>query len=140
MNLLEYLLSFIIFSVFIIGITMIIGDINYNYEGIMHDNISTSNFKSTYNSINYINNISQEQSAQIIGKELDTTNVVDSVYSGSYSALRIIGGTFSLAGNLINDLAIALGIPEVFIIFAITALTISIIFGIISIILRMRWF
>ena len=138
MKLEAFLIGFVIFSVFVVGGVFIMADINVNYNGIIEDNLSTSEFNNTYNTIDEMYNISQAQKEQVIGAEISEQNVADTSYKGTFSAIRLVRSTFKLLGNIINDLARVVGIPSFFIKFAITALTIAIIFGIISVILRFR--
>lgn len=133
-----FLLGFVIFSVFIVGFVYVIGDLNTNYQGIVQNNISTSKFNNTYNTINNIYNLSNDQSDAVFGSELETDNFVDTAYKGAYTALRQIRTTFSLMGNIFNDVATEIGIPSFFIKFALTALLLLIIFGIISYVLRFK--
>lgn len=138
MKLESFLIGFIIFSVFVVAGVFIMADINTNYEGIIESNLSTSEFNSTYNTIDTMYNISQAQKEQVIGAELEETNVIDTSYKGAFSAIRLIRNTFSLLGNIINDVARVIHIPSFFVKFALAGVTILVIFGIISIILRFK--
>lgn len=138
MKLESFLIGFIIFSVFVVAGVFIMADINTNYEGIIESNLSTSEFNSTYNTIDTMYNISQAQKEQVIGAELEETNVIDTSYKGAFSAIRLVRNTFSLLGNIINDVARVIHIPSFFVKFALAGVTILVIFGIISIILRFK--
>lgn len=136
MKLQGLLIGFIIFSLFIVTGVFIMKDINTNYAGIISENLSTSDFNDTYNTVDKLYNISQDQKDQVLGAELSDTSITESSYKGAYSALRLISGTFSLIGNIINDVAQKIGVPSYFIKFALAALTIMIIFALIGMILR----
>jgi len=138
MKLEAFLIGFVIFSAFIVGGVFIMADLNNNYSDIMTENISTSNFNGTYNVIDEMYNLSQDQKDQVIGAELSDTNIAETSYKGTFSAIRLVSNTFKLLGNIINDLANIVGIPSFFVKFALTALTIAIIFAIIGIVLRFK--
>lgn len=134
MKLDQYLMGFIIFSLIVVSGVLIIQDVNTNYDLDM----STEEFNSTYNTIDSMYNISQDQNDDVLGQEIDEEDPIDSAVTGSYSAIRLIYSTYDLIGNIIRDIASTLHIPAFFITFALTALTISIMFGIIYLFVRFR--
>lgn len=138
MKLEGFLIGFVLFSVFIVGMVYVIGDINENYQGIIASNLSSSEFNETYNNIDEMYNLSNDQSEQIFGSDLESDNFVDTAYKGTFAALRQIRNTFSLLGDLFQDLVKQLGIPSFFVKFAMTALLLTIIFGIIAYVLRFK--
>ena len=138
MKLEAFLIGFVIFSLFIVGGTFIIGDINSNYHDVMDENISTADFGDTYDTIDDMYNISQDQKSFVLGAELDEDNIVDSSYKGTFGAVRLVKNTFKLFGNIVNDIADVLHVPTFFITFLMTAITIAVIFGIISVVLRFK--
>ena len=138
MKLVAFLLGFVLFSLFIVTGVLIMADINHNYAGIIDSNLSTSEFNSTYSVIDEMYNVSQSQKDQVFGAEISDTNVIDSSYKGVFSAIRLVRSTFSLMGNIMNDVSIRIGVPSYFIKFGLTALTISIIFALIAIVLRFQ--
>ena len=134
----SFIMGFVIFSLFIVGGVFIMSDINHNYAGIIDDNLSTSEFNNTYNTIDKMYNLSQDQSGAVLGGDLESDSITESSYQGTLTAVRLVRGTFELAGNIIQDISNVLGIPAFFIKFALAALTIIVIFGIITIILRFK--
>jgi len=133
-----FLIGFAVFSMFIITGVFIIQDINVNYEGIINENISTSEFNNTFNTIDEMYNISKDQSDAVIGGELESTSISESSYQGTLVATRMVRRTFSLMGNIVKDIAAVIGIPTYFIVIFLAIMLITIIFGIIKIILRFR--
>lgn len=133
-----FLIGFILFSLFIVTGVFIINDVNKNYTDIMEENISTSDFNNTYNTIDNMYNISQGQKEAVIGGELTEGDITESSFKGTITAIRMVRSTFTLIGNIITDIYNTLGVPSFLIKFALTILTIAVIFGIITIILRFR--
>ena len=133
-----FLIGFVVFSLFVVAGVFIMADINHNYAGIIDSNLSTSEFNDTYNTIDEMYNISQDQADQVFGSEVSEDNVIDTSYKGVFSAIRLVRNTFRLLGNIMNDVAYTIGVPSFFIKFALAALTIAVLFGIITIVLRFR--
>ena len=133
-----FLMGFVMFSLVIVSGVFLMADINTNYEGIIDSNLSTSEFNDTYNTIDDMYNLSQDQKDNIIGEELSESNFIDLAYKGTFSAIRLVTTTFKLVGNIIEDISRVLKIPTFFIKFALTALSIAVLFGIISIVLRFK--
>lgn len=134
----SFLVGFVIFSLFIVGGVFIIRDINTSYAGILDENISTSDFNNTYNTIDKMYNISQDQKEEVIGGDLESSSITESSYKGTLTAVRMVRSTFTLMGDIIQDISSTLGVPPFFIQSALTALTIIVIFGIVTIILRFK--
>lgn len=129
---LEYLAaSFILFGLIVLSGTILIGDINNNY-GL---SISDSEFTDVYNTINETYEISKDMQGHVDGQinEEDTAN---SMFSGSYSAIRLVWSFFSLFGDIVNAIAEALGIPQLFVISAVTILTIFVVFSVAYLVMR----
>jgi hypothetical protein len=134
----SFIMGFVIFSLFIVSGVFIIHDVNQNYEGVIDSNLSTSEFGDTYNTIDKMYNISQDQSSAVLGGELESTDITESSYKGTLTAVRLVRGTFELVGNIMQDISSVLGIPSFIIKFALTALSIAVIFAVITIILRFK--
>lgn len=136
MELDKFLIGILVFAAFIVGGTLIIGNINDNYDGIMQDQINTSSFGSVYDTTDEIYNLSQDMKDSVLGTEVDADATEDSMFKGVYKSLRFVSNSFSLVGDIINAIADTIGIPAFFVTLALAALAISIIFSIIYIIFR----
>lgn len=134
MKLDSFLIGFVLFSVFIVGGVFLIGGVNtaYNYD------ISTSEFNETYDVIDDMYDLSQDMKGQTLDADIDDTESWESMTKGSYSAVRLVKNTFALFGQIAEDIGSVLHIPPFFVKFAMTALTISIIFGVIYLFMRFR--
>lgn len=138
----NFLIMFIVFGAIFVGCLMIVDDMNTNYSfSSDYNNITfndTANTTSIIDNINQMKNDSQGMKTAIFGTEVDTEDSTSSLFAGAFSALRFVANTFSIFGNVINVLATSLGIPEAFVAFAIMAITILVVLGIISLIIRFR--
>ena len=133
-----FLVGFVVFSLMIVSGVYIMADINTNYANIIDNNLSTSEFNATYNTVDTMYNISESQKEDVFGTDLSEDNVAETSYKGVFSAIRLVRNTFNLLGNIINDISKNIGIPSFFIKFGLTALSIAVLFGIISIVLRFK--
>lgn len=125
---------------FIAG-TMVIVDINSNYASSGVD-MSIDQYIENLNNLSGVansdtaNNYTGDMNTFVLGGEVNVENTADSMFSGSFSGIRLITTPISLFKIITADIAINLGIPTVFVNFAFTALFISIIFTIIYIVFR----
>lgn len=134
MKLDEFLIGFVVFSVFIVAGVFLIGGVNttYNY------NIDTDDFNGTYDTIDDMYSLSQEMKGDTLDADIDDQESWESMTKGSYSAVRLVKNTFALFGQIAEDIAGVLNVPPFFIKFAMTALTIAVIFGVIYLFMRFR--
>lgn len=130
----KFVVAFITFSLFIVAGTFIVTNVNTNYDG----NVNTSEFSGTYDVIDEMYNISQDMKGQTIDADINDDESWESMTKGSYSAVRLVKNTFKLIGQIIEDIADVLHVPQFFVVFAITALTVTIIFAVIFLFMRFR--
>lgn len=134
MRLDHLLIGFVLFSVFVVTGVLVIGDVNENYGLTM----STDQFNDTYDTIDEMYEISRAQYNDTVGADIDDDDSYDSYVTSSFSAVRMVYKAFDIIGNIIRDIASTLHVPAYFVTFALTALLISIIFGIIYLFVRFR--
>ena len=130
----NYLIGFIIFSVIIVTGVFIVRDVNTNYNV----SVSTDDFNDTYNTIDDMYDIGSGMKSHTLDADISESESWESMTKGSYSAIRLVSGTFTLIGNIINDIAETLKIPAYFVKFALAALIIAVVFGIIYIFIRFK--
>jgi hypothetical protein len=135
MELDKFIIGLLIFVAVIVGGVMIIGDLNSNY-GFAGTNISTSDFGGVYDATDEIYNLSEDMKGSVLGGEVTEGTTEDSMFKGVYKALRFITSSFKVVGDIMNAMATKLGIPTFFIVLAMAALSITIIFSIIYIVFR----
>jgi hypothetical protein len=134
----DYLLiGFLMISLFAVGGTLMIGDMNAEYTGIIENNVSTSDFSGVYNQTNKIYELAQSAKNQTLDADIDGGSTsIDSMIRGSYAALRLIGSTFGLFNAMAWAISDSFGIPEWIVTIAFTIFIISIIFSLIYMLFR----
>jgi hypothetical protein len=130
-----FLVGFIIFSVVVVTGFFMIGDINSNYG----TNISREGFNTTYNTIDDMYNIGNEMKNKSIDAEISGgSESWDSMIKGSYSAIRLVGNTFSGLSAIVQDVATQMGIAPFYVTAAMSAITILVILSVIYLFLRFK--
>lgn len=130
MKLENWIITFVVFSVFILGGMMLITDINTNYN----KNMSTSEYSGVYNTSEDIYNIGQGMKNDTFGGDVEEDESFESMIKGSYSALRLVGGTFGMFKDIIDNIASEIGVPEFFVYAAIIVMIVLVVFALIYII------
>ncbi len=134
MQLDKYLVTFILFSLFVVGGYFVLGDLADNYDIVVDEE-----YESVYNTMNETFAVSQDIKDDVLGGEVEGGDASwESLIKSSYSALRLVRSSFSLIGNILNTLARELNIPTFIVTFALTALLITILFAIIYLIFRFK--
>jgi len=145
-------LGVIVFFVFIIGGVLLVKDVEVSYSDenidMELDKYINDTYKSatdnqiTADSRGYVSNDSYDFSKDVQGrmfdKEVDEEDTESSMFSGSFSVIRLITTPVRLINSVINQIAIQLEVPPVFIQYGFAALIISIIFGVIFLIFRVK--
>ena len=135
MDLDKLILGILVFSVFIVTGSLFMSDINtnYAYAGV---NLSTEDFSAVYDTSEKLYNTSQDTKTSILGGNVDDEETENSIFRGTFSALRAVKISLELIGDIINSMANVLPIPPYFISFALAALALTISFALIYIIFR----
>lgn len=127
-----FLISLVVFSAMVVTFVSFIGDVNNTYEV----NIGTSEYGDVYNTINETYELSQDVQDKA-DLQLSGTDTANSMFLGSFSAMRLVWNAQSSFIAIINAIASALGIPSYWIIVAVTVMSIVIAFSIIYLVLRL---
>lgn len=142
MRLDKFVISILIFSLMVMSSLLIIADINTNYAdaGV---NISTEKFGnvSIYNLSSDFNDMGQNLKDKTIdGKEIDESDAVDSLFTGAYSAIKLVVSSIEMVMDLFTAIAMEIGLSEgaasLLSGFLLAALMIIIVFSIIYLIFR----
>lgn len=132
MNILNYLLGFIILGLFVVGGTMIVSDLNTNYSL----NMSTQGINNTFNQVDKIYNMSKDMDSSTLGGDISDTAPWESMTKGAYIAIRQVTGTYSLINAMITDISNIIELPKPIVVAVMTTITLSIIFALIYLLFR----
>lgn len=137
MKLDAFIIGIAIFSFFIVGGSLVLNDVFDNYDVNASVTGEGSNFSSVYNTINETYELSQDIKEHTLEAELEGADESwESMVKGSYSGIRMVKNSFTLVGDILDEIAKVVGIPAWMIKFAITILTVSILFAIIYLVFR----
>lgn len=130
------IIGFVIISVFVLGGTMMMHDMNTNYANLNISNISDSDFGTVYNTIDEMYNQTEESKVKTLNGEISDQTSWESMTKGSYSAIRLMAGSFGLFTDITNAIAAKIGIPNFLVKAAFIVFTVLLIFSIIFMIFR----
>lgn len=148
----KVIISTLVFLVFIVGGVLFVHDLETSYSdenldmGI-DEYINETYFKTTDTRVDsgedpQLSNTSYELGKDIQGrmfdKEVDEEDTESSMFSGSFSVIRLVPTSLNLIGNVMNDIGTVMGVPEIFVQIGFSALVILVIFSIIFLIFRVR--
>lgn len=133
-------LSVIVFFVFIIGGVLFVNDVEDSYEDEDIDMELDQYINDTYTDATGNDSYDEAKSMQdrMFGKEVDEEDTESSMFSGSFSVIRLITTPARLINSVMNQVADKLEIPAVFVQYGFAALIISMIFGVIYLIFRVK--
>ena len=130
------LIGIIVFAVFIVSGTLMIADINTNYNTTIGND---EDFNSTYALSNRMlsetNATTQDMKEKMLDSDVSTTDTISSMLKGGFSAIRLVKNSFGLVYSLLNNIAIALSIPKFFVGAAFTIMIILVVFSIIYLVM-----
>lgn len=135
MKLDKFILGLLAFSFMVVASLFVFVDMQTEY------NVSVSGeyFNDTYNKIDDTYNLSQDIQDDVLNAEIEGADQSwDSMVKSSYSAVRLIGRTFSLVGTMVESVVNAVGIPGWIIKFIMTAVAVMVIFAIIYLLFRVN--
>lgn len=133
----KFVIALIIISLFTSAWVLILNNTIDNYSKVDEINFTTGKFSNVYNISEDMYNQSREVQDKVLGADIEGEDESwESMTKGSYSGLRLVRDSFSIFGNIINSIATEIGVPDIFIVSAMTIISISVIFAIIYIIFR----
>lgn len=129
------LVGFLILTLFIIGGTLMMVDMNDSYEhaGV---NISTDEYINISNSTSEMFGLSEDADEKMFQGDISDTDSWESMTKGSYSAMRLVGGSYDLFWGTLTAVGTRIGVPPVVIKTAFVAFVIVIVFSVIYMIFR----
>ena len=93
------LIGFLIFTLFIVGGTLMMVDLNTSYAdaGV---NLSTEAYRGVFNTTKELFGLSQDVDEKTFQGDISETDSWESMTKGSYSAVRLVTGQYSLFKGL----------------------------------------
>lgn len=123
----------LLFSLILATGVLMIGDINENYNA----GIGTDDYSPVYDTINDTYDLGQSmKNDTVTNADFTTAEDWEGSVQGAYKSGRTMKDTFSIIGDIINTVAEGIGVPTFMVQFAITALTVTITFGLIYLFMR----
>lgn len=134
----KLIVGLLVFIMMVIGGTMIIADINYNYaeSGVDMDTEFYGKMENlSYASYYDINKTGQGGMTNVF-TPLDEETTESSMFKGGFKALKLITSTPTLIYNIAQEFGKTLPVPRIFIDLFFAALTIMLMFSVIYIVFR----
>ena len=130
------LIGIIVFAIFIVSGTLMIADINTNYNiTIGNDEDFNSTYALSNRMLSETNATTQNMKEKMLDSDVSTTDTISSMLKGGFSAIRLVKNSFGLVYSLLNNIAIALSIPTFFVGAAFTIMIILVVFSIIYLVM-----
>lgn len=127
------LIAFLVLSIFIIGGTMMMVDLNNSYEGV---NLSTDKYSEVYNTTEEMFGISESASDKAFQGDIAEVESADATIRGSYSVIRLITGSYQLFSDITVAVAAEVGISPVLVSAAYIAFVLVIVFSLVYLVFR----
>jgi len=133
MRLDNFLISILLFSLFIVVGVLIQTDVISEYDV----NQTTDRFTDVYRTSDDMYNLGQNMKNDTFESDIEGTDQSwESMTKGSYSAVRFIRDSFTIVGDIMDAIAKSIGIPVIFVTFTMIILTTLIVFAIIYLVFR----
>jgi|TARA_Y100000034_G_C6770829_1_gene343881 phospholipid N-methyltransferase len=138
MGLDKFVMGVIVFLVIIVAGTLIISDINTNYDDVNIDiDEYIGNITEEANS-NAIYNTSGNMNEQLFENDIEGTDTADSMFKGGFSAITLISSPVRITNKIIQSIGNALGINKIILQYAFSAIIVMVIFWVIFLIFRVK--
>ena len=128
--------SFILFVMVVLTGSYILIDSVNTYD-IDYDN---STFGDVYDLSDDLYDLTEGQKEQILGGEIDEEDTLDSGVEGASKAFRLLTASPRHIGNILDDIAIELGVNNMYITFFKIGFLVSLIFAVAYLFFRIRSF
>lgn len=129
------LIGFLILTLFIVGGTLMMVDLNTSYEsaGV---NLSTERYGAIYNTTDDIFGISQSADEKAFQGDIAEVESADATIRGSYSVIRLITGSYKLFKGVTTAVAEEVGIHPIIVRIAYIAFVLVIVFSLVYLVFR----
>lgn len=129
------LVGFLIFTLFIIGGTVMMLDMNSSYKeaGV---NLSTAAYANVSNSTKTMFGIAEDADDKMFQGDISDTDSWESMTKGSYSTVRLVKGSYELFKVTSTVVANEVGVPAIIVRIAYIVFVLVIVFSIVYMIFR----
>lgn len=129
------LIGFLILTLFIIGGTLMMVDLNTNY-GFAGVNLSTERYGAIYNTTDDIYGIQKSADEKAFQGDIAEVESADATIRGSYSVIRLITGSYGLFKGVTTAVAEEIGIHPIIVRIAYIAFVLVIVFSLVYLVFR----
>ena len=125
----DILIGIILFSMFIGGAFLILGEMNaYGTQSV--------DMPKTFNQINNTMNDVNQMQSKMSGSGISVVGYLEYISGGAWESLKLMFNSAGYINAIISDLSDIVGVPTFFVGAIITIISITVIFGILSAIFR----
>lgn len=133
MRLDQIIISIIFFSLVLVAGVVVIGDVNTNYNA----NIDEGQFSNTLDNVTNTYNIGKDLNDKTVDADISEGAVEDALFAGGFvGARQAVKGNIGIISTAMVELAGALNIPQYMVTMAMSAISITLLFGLIYLIFR----
>jgi len=137
MRLDSWLIGLLIMSTVILTGMFVITDVSFNYDDVdLSSDLGLISQDFNYTDDVY-NNASSMRST-LFDTGVDSGDTESSMFAGAFSAMRFLGQSFTLFGDMVSAAVAALGIPPFFVNIAISMAVLLVVFGMIYLVFRFQ--
>ena len=131
----KLILSFLVFSTFVVAGLFIMADMNESYDDV---NFNTDKIQEINNTFQSLYNLTSNVEEDVFVSDPGITDVIEGLYKGAGNAVRALAAPLKIARAVIDLAARELKIPSIFVTIGITAFAVIIILSIVFLIFRFR--
>lgn len=129
----KWIITFIVFGVFMTGGILILGDLKASYNPGMN----TSDFNTTYETVDQLYNLSAQMKQKTLEQDISEESFVSTILRNSFIALKQLTNTFTLSKDILTEIGHKLSIPPFFISAAFSVIIIVVIVALIYLFTRL---
>ena len=133
----KVLVAFLILTLFIIGGTFMMVDLNNSYAeaGV---NLSTEKYGAVYNTTEDMFGIAEDSDENMFQGDISEADSWESMTKGSYSTVRLITGTYELFKGVTTAVAEEVGVHPIIVRIAYIVFVLTIVFSVVYLIFRYK--
>lgn len=131
----KFIIGIAVISLFVLGGSFIFGDAIDQYD--LSTTTEDAGFSSIYDNINSTYDIANDMRDDTFGAETQGTDQSwESLIKGAYSAVRLISNSFTLVNDMLNAVALWVGVPQFIVDITIIIILVAVVFSLIYMIFK----